>query len=165
MPRRIKHPTGKPPEKRSRLENRFWGKVDIGSKDECWKWTASAQRYGKFWLAGTTELAHRVAYMLDNDLDSLDDISGEVLKHTCHETLCVNTRHLQPGSQTGNLVEAITDDTGNGETRFNANEIREIERLGRLPDITQREIADMFGVSAEMISGILRGDYYWWVDD
>ena len=157
------HPTGKPPEMRTRLENRFWSKVDIGSKDECWEWTASAQRYGKFWLAGTTELAHRVAYMLDHDLESLDDIPGDVLKHTCHETLCCNPLHLQPGSQKGNIIESFTDDGGNGEARFVDSEIREIKRLagsGR----TQREIADMFGVSVEMISGILRGDYYSWID-
>lgn len=159
----IVHPTGKSPENRTRIENRFWSKVDVKGDDECWKWKRSSQRYGRFWLAGDNVLAHRVAFMLWNDLDSLDDIPGQSVKHQCHQTVCCNPRHLQVGSQSSNLIEACIE--GDRETRFTDDEIREINRLARSPGITQRAIAEEFGVSDEMISGIVREKYYSWVDD
>jgi hypothetical protein len=102
--------------------------------------------------------------MLDHDLDSLDEIPGEVVKHECHNTLCCNPRHLQAGSQRGNVTEAFADDDGNGEAKFNADEVRQIRRLYAHTGRTQQEIADIFGVTVQMISGIVRREYYRWID-
>jgi len=157
------HPTRKPPEERTRLENRFWSKVDWTGEDECWPWTGASNRYGRIWLGDTTELAHRVAYILDQDLESVDDIHDDVIKHNCHETLCCNPAHLEPGSQVSNLTDACVE--GDRDTRFDDAEIREIKRLNDNPEYTQTDIAGIFDVSHQLISMIVRGEYYSWVDD
>jgi len=57
------HPTGKPAEMRSRLENRFWEKVDVGHPDECWEWRekhhTNPNRYGYFWTPNPLGNAQR----------------------------------------------------------------------------------------------------------
>jgi len=159
---RYLHPTGKPPEDRTRTENRFWNKVDVGHPDDCWQWTGASDRYGRIWTAGTTELAHRVAFMLDNSLDAVEDIPGDVIKHRCHETLCCNPAHLDPGSQSENLTDACVE--GDRDTRFDDAEIREIKRLNDNQEYTQTDVAEIFGVSHQLISEIVRGEYYSWVE-
>lgn len=156
------HPTGKDIEDRSRLENRFWEKVDIREPDQCWPWKFYSERYGRFWLSSGYALAHRVAYMLHHDLESLDDIPDDVVKHRCHNTLCCNHRHLRAGTQSENLKEACTE--GDRETRFTDVEVREIRRQYNDSGRTQKEIGDRFDVSHALISGIVRGEYYSWVD-
>lgn len=105
------HPTGKPPEKRTRTENRFWIKIDIRGHDECWEWQASigADGYGTFWYRDVTRRAHRIAVILSPrfDAESLDDINGDVVKHSCDNHRCCNPQHLNLGSQRGNIIEAI----------------------------------------------------------
>jgi len=156
------HPSGKPPEERTRTENRFFEKVDWTGEDECWTWTGASSRYGRIWIAGTTELAHRVAFMLDEDLESVEDIPGAVIKHNCHTELCCNPRHLEPGSQSENLTDACVE--GDRDTRFTDKEIREIKRLNDNSEYTQTDIAGIFGVSHQLISEIVRGNYYSWVE-
>jgi len=157
-----RHPTGKPPERRTRLENRFWEKVDVGEQDECWPWTGASDRYGRTWLGDTTELAHRVAFMLDEGLESVDDIPGDVIKHRCHTELCCNPRHLEPGNQVSNLTDACVE--GDRDTRFTDAEIREIKRLNDDTEYTQADVAEIFEVSHQLISKIVRGEYYSWVE-
>ena len=45
---------------------KFWAKVNIRGKDECWEWTAGTQSkgYGSFSVAGKTYNAHRISFML-----------------------------------------------------------------------------------------------------
>lgn len=47
--------------------NRFMEKVEIITESGCWIWTGGLARgYGRFWLNGKGELAHRVAYIAEN---------------------------------------------------------------------------------------------------
>lgn len=71
---------------------RFWPKVD--KSGECWEWTAEIGRsgYGRFWLGGRRQYAHRVAYELANG-----PIPSEMMiDHMCHNLTCVNPDHLRP---------------------------------------------------------------------
>lgn len=51
------------------MEDRFWEKVDRGSDDECWPWTAfrGVKGYGQFSPDSSCHAqAHRVAWELTN---------------------------------------------------------------------------------------------------
>lgn len=66
------------------MAERFWSKVDVRGADECWPWTAYADRergYGQFWNGEWLVGAHRYA------ADALD-YEG-VVDHLCHNE--VNT--------------------------------------------------------------------------
>jgi hypothetical protein len=86
------------------LEQRFVAKIDRSGDGGCWLWTATLinSGYGRFWLAGKTELAHRVAYELwvgpipvgvevDHLCHNPDTCNGGV---TCPHRRCVNPDHL-----------------------------------------------------------------------
>ena len=68
----------------------FWAKVV--EADDCWLWTGSGNRYGKFTIRGQTHLAHRFAYE-----DMVGDIpEGLTIDHLCQNKKCVNPEHLDP---------------------------------------------------------------------
>jgi hypothetical protein len=161
------HPTGKDVEHRTRLENRYWEKVDIRQPDECWPWTAGTFQtgYGAFALGGREgqmHPAHRVAVMLDQGLQSPTDINGDVVMHECHNRQCCNPRHLTPGSYAENNHGTI--EAGNSGNKFSEAEIREIRRLSAETDLTQTEIGDRFGTDQTMVSAIVRREQYDWVE-
>ena len=150
------HPTGKPPELRTRLENRFWEKVDIQGPDECWKWDTPARsgEYAAFWL-GENQQAHRVAFILSTDgYETLDDIpDGKVVKHVCDNKLCCNPEHLSLGTQSENLQEWVT--RTRTPTDFSDDDVREIRRLYAETDMTHQDIADVYGVSRPTVTRIV----------
>ena len=70
---------------------RFDSKVRRG--DSCWTWAAATHPdgYGKFYLNGKVEYAHRVAFTWAKG--SID--AGMVIDHACHSRSCVNPAHLR----------------------------------------------------------------------
>lgn len=99
------------PEKWVIFLRRFWSRVDKGSPDECWPWTACmGAGYGRVaagsYLGGpVTWDAHRVAWTLTNG--PIPD--GMEIDHVCHTNdvtcvvgdqcphrACVNPAHLEP---------------------------------------------------------------------
>jgi len=148
------HPTGKPPEFRTRTENRFWSKVDVRDPDQCWPWTRSIGRaYGQFRMGDKIKKAHRVAYTLYHRLDSLDDIPGEVLHHECTNKICCNPRHLRPTTYSGNIKESYRNEGRNAPNRkISDQERREIKFKYENTDVTQAELADEYGVAASTIN-------------
>lgn len=77
---------------RTSTSERFWAKVNIGARGECWEWTAGLRgRYGLFNVPPTTIGAHRFAYI--ERFGPVPD--GMVVDHKCHNTRCVNPDHLQ----------------------------------------------------------------------
>lgn len=84
---------------------RFWSKVDRGSDDECWEWTASGGHgYGIFWRGDRNIRAHRYAY--EEAFGEIPD--GKVLDHLCKNTLCVNPAHLEPVTSRENTMRGDT---------------------------------------------------------
>lgn len=88
-------------------KDRFWEKVQQGSPDECWPWTAATQKgYGVFMRADRkSRKAHRVAWEYAHGV--LPD--GVPLDHLCHTNdasctkgdqclhrRCCNPDHLEP---------------------------------------------------------------------
>ena len=80
------------PELSAAQKRRFWSKVEKRS-DGCWVWTGNTianHRYGQVSIRRHMYLAHRVAWSMSHG--RIPD--GLVIDHRCHNTLCVNPKHL-----------------------------------------------------------------------
>ncbi len=93
--------------------DRFWAKVNVGERGDCWEWTASLSHgYGQFWIQGANpqrQKAHRVAYeMIVGPIPE-----GLQIDHLCRNRACVNPSHMQPVTRRENLIR------GNGFAGLN----------------------------------------------
>ncbi len=76
-----------------RLPDRFWSKCMPEPNSGCWLWIAgfvADTGYGKFWIDGKTERAHRVSYRALTGAIPTD----RIIDHVCRERSCVNPDHL-----------------------------------------------------------------------
>ena len=145
------------------LEQRFWAKVDSGNA--CWEWTAGKIKgYGQIQVNGKQKLAHRISWELHN---------GPIPKnlcvcHHCDNPGCVNPDHLFLGTQKDNMRDKLKkarqvkeQPKQRGEKHHNVKlaeeQVRVIKRLYGAPGISQRRLADIFGVSQVQIGRIVRG--------
>jgi hypothetical protein len=159
------HPTGKPPEHRSHTEMRFWSKVDIGTRDECWEWIADAERhggYGAFNLNNRSVGAHRIAWHYAKHGTVDVPPSETVIRHECHNPACCNPAHLHAGDRSDNALDSLKD--GEWETALSRDEVREIRRLAEESNMTQYDIADKFNISQGMVWQIVTERQYAWVE-
>lgn len=71
---------------------RFWAKVDVREKNECWPWLGmrDAAGYGRLWVGRRRVYAHRLALQLNG----VELLLGEQGHHQCENKSCVNSLHL-----------------------------------------------------------------------
>lgn len=146
---------------------RFWDKVSVGLKDECWEWNGARhpEGYG-FMFAGKAYgsgmarwiKVHRLSWEIHNG--PIHD--GLQVLHHCDNPPCVNPAHLYVGTQLQNIRDRAQRRRGkehhqNGIANDNAKlteaDVRAIIALlktGR----SQTEIAKIFGVVQPHISRI-----------
>jgi len=141
-------------------EARFAKFVAESDPKKCWEWQSVRNRrgYGKFWLNGRTDLAHRVAYRIGSG-DSIP--AGLLVRHSCDNPPCVNPAHLLVGTVKDNSRDAIERNrmecgSENGNARLNEEQVLEIKRLWASGG-TQVSMAKQFGVSRAAIQWILNG--------
>jgi hypothetical protein len=81
---------------------RFWDKVDIGSRNECWPWRAFGHKgYGRYCDGGKKVRAHRYSFFIYNGF------YPPVVMHTCDNPPCVNPGHLIDGTQALNAQDMV----------------------------------------------------------
>ena len=96
---------------------KFWARVDVKAKHECWEWQSTTQgkgarAYGYFRTGsrkgGSDSLkkhyAHRHAYHLSAPSDPIDGLD---IRHRCDNPRCCNPHHLVPGTRSQNVMDAV----------------------------------------------------------
>jgi len=138
----------------------FWAKAEVGKVDDCWIWKAGRrgpkQAYGAFRKMN----AHRYAYQIHCG----DIPDGMVVRHMCGNKLCVNPRHLEPGTHQDNYNDRarLGEGTGIGSSgsKNGMAKITEADAIyiRQNPDgLKGCELAARFGLSRPTISLIRSG--------
>ena len=151
----------------AKISSRFWNKVNIGSPDDCWEWTASKKgstkrsSYGQFYIHGYKMVcAHRVAWMLANG----DAKDGLCVLHKCNNPSCCNPSHLYLGTISDNSQDSIRAGTHawsnlkgekHPQRKLTECDVLEIRRLYKTGIPSQRTLAKMFLVSQHTILRIV----------
>lgn len=152
----------------SKLEHRFWNKVNKMNSTECWNWNAALNKNGYGWFAFNTKTgstyAHRVAALLSGIIDSID-CKLHVL-HSCDNPKCCNPDHLFAGTNFDNVKDRVSKDRTvspqlwgdqNGASKLTNDQIKEIRIQYKDCGLSQSKIAAMFGVKQPQISRIVNG--------
>lgn len=154
--------------------DRFWSRVDTsGGADACWTWRGAlySTGYGRFWVcrsgAVTPILAHRLAFYLANHVDP----GLSFVCHACDNKPCCNPAHLQLGSNSDNIRDAITrglkSPSGgvlpgerNGFAKLNAETVLTIRRTYAEGGTTARRLAAQYGIAKSHVLRILHGEVW-----
>lgn len=147
-------------------EKRFWKKVCIKSKDECWEWVASIDTcgYGRFAFRKILLSAHRFAWTISF---GKIPISMQVL-HTCDNPSCCNPGHLFLGTHQDNMIDRNNKGRSKGgsnkgeenpRSRFKVKDIFKIRKMLK-KGYKQKEISLIFNTSQAVISGIKTKKYW-----
>jgi len=145
---------------------RFWSKVNCTeNSNDCWEWQSGKHRqgYGNFSFKGKNIRSHRVSYVL---------AYGELLPdtkvlHECDNPACVNPKHLFLGTQQDNIMDMVSkgrqkgaSGETNGSAKLSIADIEYIRKRYAMGNITQKTLADQFGVVHQLISQIIRNEIW-----
>lgn len=145
------------------LTERFWAKVCIGPKDECWEWTASRLKngYGHIGVGGKTEYAHRLSYKIHKGSVP----AGLDVCHSCDNRACVNPDHLWIGTRAENMADCATKGRARGPnykgSEVGTSKLVEMDvvliKAALLKGASPSDLGRKYGVSRSAISMIKRG--------
>jgi len=148
------------------VADRFWAKVDVRGRDECWEWTAARNRrgYGVFRLPGRRNvLAHRFAFVasggvLASKAPGRTGAVGEVVCHRCDNPSCCNPKHLFVGTQADNLADMVRKGRRrNSRTKLTPTVAKELRSRYTGKRGEQKALAREFGISPQLVNDVLRG--------
>lgn len=108
-------------------------------------------------MDGKTISAHKASYLLHNG----EVPPYKILRHTCHEPLCVNPSHLIIGTHCENSQDMIAggrvlNGERNGASVLKESQALEIIRRSKIGD-KERAIAREMGVSRGAVRNITKG--------
>lgn len=135
---------------------RFWSKVDVRGKNECWPWLASknGDGYGEFKFDGRIHGTHRVAHVLFTG----ENIDGKVVRHACDNPGCCNPYHTSTGAHVDNVRDRVTRGrSANGEVNGRAVLLEHQVISIKSDPRSNRELGAIYGVHQDTIRAIRNG--------
>lgn len=153
------------------LAERYWAKVAVRGPDECWPWTACAEKdygHGQVYVGRKTDgrhtrdKAHRIAWMFSHGWYPGD----WVVRHRCDNPPCQNPAHLQIGTHADNAHDRAVRGRGRstkGETspRSKITEAQALQIISlRRDGETLQYIGIKFGIGKSQVGRIARGQQW-----
>lgn len=141
------------------LRNRFWGRVDRKSPDECWDWKLCRNRYGygNFRHQKRTYIASRLAWLLTYG----GPIDGMDVCHKCDNPGCCNPAHMFLGTRLDNMRDCVAKGRQTAGEGHGNSKLSEWGACGvmaqRLMGFKAKDIGASLGVSPGRPSEIYRG--------
>lgn len=144
----------------------FWAQVRRTSR--CWLWLGgpdpSTLAYGQLRLNGRVQLAHRVAFAIEQGVVP----AGAVVMHSCDNPRCVRPSHLTCGSQRENVLQShargraasLPKGELNPAAKLTSEKVRELRRRYAAGEGTQGRLAEEYGITQSAACKIIRGDRY-----
>jgi hypothetical protein len=129
--------------------------INIGAKDECWSWKG---RYNKKDSRPyfTSNGRQRPAYVWVLELHTGEEASKRLALHSCDNgespVGCCNPHHLRWGTHDENMKDMV-DRERHGLPAIVVKAIRKLRSEGK----TQKEVAELYGISREAVSAIDTG--------
>lgn len=119
-------------------------------------WPKDRKGYGYRSVKGKNYFHHRYVYEQETGIDLTPDI---LIRHTCDNPPCVNIDHLIEGTDLDNIQDRVdrgrsAKGTSHGSNKLTEDDVRWIRE--HQADYLQKELANMFGVSQNIISKIVR---------
>lgn len=141
------------------LTLRYWEYVKVGEEDQCWEWTGSktSAGYGLIYWKDELKYAHRLSL----EFDGRPVPPRWHACHTCDNPLCVNPKHLFPGTPHDNVKDKVskgrhTYGENHPNSRLTDTDVEEIRKLA-YDGVWQSDLAQMFNVNPSHISRLVAG--------
>ena len=147
--------------------HRFWSFVVKAGPDACWAWSGAkdSKGYGRFHSSESrhcARLAHRVAYGL------AFGVLPPAVCHACDNPSCCNPNHLFGGTRADNnkdmarkgrnrVPKPLLRGERHHQAKLTDEQAAEIRRVYAAGSVTQRQLADVYGVSQRSICKVVRG--------
>ena len=146
------------------IKTRFWQKVKVAGKNDCWEWTGAKDRksYGKIKIRSIRNSpisAHRLSALWAGVISDLND--GSDVCHSCDNPSCVNPSHLWRGTRKQNLQDMAqkgraTTGSRNGASVLDEEKVAAIRKMLKT-GVPQKKIAQSFGVGVMTVNHIALG--------
>ena len=122
-----------------------------GDKDVCWEWKGKLNvKDGRPYI--TINKRRRPAYAVVLESFRGQAQGDQMARHSCDNPICCNPYHLSWGSHQDNMDDMVERER-HGRPRTVVRAILRLRAEGR----TQKEVAELYGVSREAISAIDTG--------
>lgn len=126
---------------------------------DCIEWYgAKVNGYGIKRYSGKTRKAHRLAYCEAHGLE-LEDIDGQLVRHSCDNPGCVNPAHLSLGTAWDNMNDKVLRGRAKGqpggESHAQAKLTWAIVDEIRSSNLTRKELAEKFNCSRATVTLII----------
>lgn len=136
-----------------KLIDRFWSRVKVVGRNDCWLWTAKldVMGYGLFYIHTLRHQAHRVSWMIWHQKPIPDGLLG---CHSCDNPTCVNPHHIFLGTTQENTADAAAK--GRLVRKLEPHQVRAIRHKLSTTDLSMNAIAKQFSVSQQTIVKIAK---------
>ena len=133
--------------------------LNVPETDDCvlWPYGVNTKGYGRLTKNNFGYLAHRVSLSFSHG-QSYPDLLACHKPLICHNPTCVNPRHLRWATPKQNTADKLVDKTmlkgqEHGSSKLSKSEVLAIKSS----TLTQRKMAEIYGVSNQHISRIVSG--------